>query len=87
MKSEERHQQQKQSMQQKPALVELMAEIRVLRSLQLRVNRRTRQVNSLLQENNSADAADLQGQLVELARRQDRLRKSAIELAKKMKRR
>ena len=85
MKSEERQQQQQQSQQKKPPLVELMAEIRMLRSLQLRVNNRTRRIHSLLQEDDSETAA-LQEQLAELARRQDRLRESAIELAGKMKR-
>ncbi|MEZ6128229.1 MAG: hypothetical protein R3C59_06085 [Planctomycetaceae bacterium] len=85
MKSEERQQQQQQSQsQEKPPLVELMAEIRVLRSLQLRVNRRTRQVHELLQESDSADVADLNEQLAELALRQMRLKESAAELAKQL---
>jgi hypothetical protein len=85
MKSEERQQQQQQAKsKEKPPLVELMAEIRVLRSLQLRVNRRTRQINELLQDPSSADDEDLLPQLGELAERQDRLRESAGELAKRM---
>ncbi len=86
MKSEERQQQQQQNSQQqkKPPLVELMAEIRVLRSLQLRVNRRTTQVHELLQESDSADTADLAEQLEQLAQRQNRLRESAGELAERM---
>lgn len=85
MKSEQRQQQQQQSQQQKPPLVELMAEIKMLRSLQLRVNGRTRKIDLLLQESD-ADTAALNEQLAELARRQDRLRESAIELSRKMKR-
>ncbi len=87
MKSEDRkQQQQQQSSQEKPPLVELMAEIRVLRSLQLRVNRRTKQIHELSLENDSSEseAADLQEQLAELARRQDRLRESAGELSEQM---
>lgn len=83
MKSEERKQQQQNS-KKKPPLVELMAEIRVLRSLQLRVNRRTTQVHELLQESDSADTGDLTEQLEVLARRQNRLRESASELAERM---
>ncbi len=87
MKSEERQQQQQQQQtQKKPDLVELMAELRVLRSLQLRVNRRTKNINELLQENDPNETVELQIQLSELARRQDRLRESAIELAKKLER-
>ncbi len=82
MKSEDRKQQnQQQSSQEKPPLVELIAEIRVLRSLQLRVNRRTKQVDRLLQSANSDDVADLHGQLSELSERQQRLKESAAELA------
>jgi hypothetical protein len=85
MKSEERQQQQQKSQsQKKPPLVELMAEIRVLRSLQLRVNRRTTQVNELLQEGETDDVAGLALQLGELAIRQNRLRESAGELAERM---
>jgi len=84
MKSEERQQQQQSQSRKKPPLVELMAEIRVLRSLQLRVNRRTRQINELLRGSSSEDDDDLLPQLGELAERQDRLRESARELAKRM---
>lgn len=85
MKSEERQQQQQQSQnQKKPPLVELMAEIRVLRSLQLRVNRRTTQVHELLLEGDQDDITDLTEQLGELANRQNRLRESAAELAEQM---
>lgn len=86
MKSEDRQQAQQNSNQKKPPLVELMAEIRVLRSLQIRVNRRTKQVDSLLLEGDSQDTTDLQDQLMELATRQDRLRESAVELAEQLER-
>lgn len=85
MKSEQRQQQkQKSQNQKKPPLVALMAEIRVLRSLQIRVNRRTTQVHELLQEGDLEDESDLNEQLGELADRQYRLRESAAELADRM---
>ena len=87
MKSKERQNAQQQQTQNKPPpLVELMAELRILRSLQVRVNRRTKQVNDLLLENDESETEDLLAQLNELARRQDTLRESAIELAKKLER-
>ncbi|MCR9198714.1 MAG: hypothetical protein NXI04_08730 [Planctomycetaceae bacterium] len=69
---------------QKPPLVQFMEEIKVLRSLQQRVNRRTRQVNGLLDEVTPDDVEDLKAQLDELARRQERLRQSALKLAEQM---
>lgn len=81
----ERNQSQQQSEgdPRKPPLVDLMAEIKVLRSLQMRVNRRTQQVDGLLQQN-PADPEPLQTQLSELAVRQQRLIESARELAQQM---
>lgn len=87
MKQDQQQKQQQQSgPQQKAALVELMAEIKVLRSLQLRVNRRTATVDRLLQENDSTEQAGLLNQLEELAIRQNRLTESAGELARQMER-
>lgn len=87
MKQDQQKQQQQQSgPQQKAALVELMAEIKVLRSLQLRVNRRTATVDRLLKENDSTEQAGLIDQLEELAARQNRLTESAGELARQMER-
>lgn len=71
--------------QEKPGLVELMAEIKVLRSLQLQVNRRTKQVDGLLPTASSDDLPALRKQLHDLAIRQNRLIESAKELAKQMK--
>ena len=85
MKNEQQQQPSQQSSdQKKPDLVNLMQEIKVLRSLQLRVNRRTQRVDDLFQEASPEDAADLRDQLVELANRQERLRESAAELAKRI---
>ena len=84
---EQQKQEQKQSdpSQEKPGLVALMAEIRVLRSLQLQVNRRTKQVDGLLQSTTTDDLPALQKQVHDLAIRQNRLIESAKELAKKAK--
>jgi len=83
MKEQQKQEQQQQDpSQEKEGLVELMAEIRVLRSLQLRVNRRTKQVDRLLQSANTDDLPTLRSQLHDLAIRQNRLIESAKELAK-----
>lgn len=84
MKQDQKPQQQQSGPQQKAALVELMAEIKVLRSLQLRVNRRTATVDRLLQENDATEQAGLLNQVEELAIRQNRLTESAGELARQM---
>lgn len=87
MKNQEEKPQQQQQQggdQKKPALVQLMQEIKVLRSLQVRVNKRTKQVSQLFSEADPDDVEDLQAQVVELASRQERLRDSAAELAKQM---
>ncbi len=83
MKSEE-HQQQTQSGEQKePPLVQLMAEIKILRSLQLRVNRRTQRIDRLMAEH---PETDLISQLKELTSRQQRLAESTEELAERISR-
>ena len=86
MKEQQKQQQQQSDpSQQKPGLVELMAEIRVLRSLQLQVNRRTKQVDGLLPSATTDDLPALRKQLQDLAIRQNRLIESAKELAKQAK--
>ena len=79
MKSQDRQQQSRSDEMQKPPLVDLIAEIRVLRSLQLRINRRTSQVDQLLAQE-SGDSDDLVEQLAELTARQSRLVDSAAEM-------
>lgn len=87
MKSEERQQQQTQGGEQKkPPLVQLMAEIKVLRSLQLRINQRTQRIDMFLAEQSDNDRADLIQQLEELTTRQHRLVESAEELGKQISR-
>ena len=82
---QKQEQQQRDPSEEKPGLVELMAEIRVLRSLQLQVNRRTKQVDGLLQSSTTDDLPALHKQLHDLAIRQNRLIESAKELAKQAK--
>lgn len=84
MKSEERQQQSPSGDQKKRALVELMAEIKVLRSLQLRVNRRTLRIDGLMAEQDNDDREELLRQLEELTARQQRLVESAEELGERL---
>jgi len=82
MKEHEHEQQQNQNSQEKPGLVKLMAEIRMLRTLQLQVNRRTKQLDGLMQSVTTEEQPALRKQLHELAVRQQRLIVTAKELAK-----
>jgi hypothetical protein len=82
MKEHQQESQQQQGPPQKPGLVELMAEIKMLRNLQLQVNRRTKQVDGLLQSASSEDLPSLKKQVHDLAVRQRRLIETAKELAK-----
>lgn len=84
MQEEKRQQSQEQNQpsDQKPALVKLMAEIRMLRTLQLQVNRRTVQLNTQLNSAPTDQQAALRKQLKDLAARQLRLIETARELAR-----
>ncbi len=82
MKEQQQQSQQQEGPPQKPGLVELMAEIKMLRNLQLQVNRRTKQVDGLLQSASSEDLSSLKKQVHDLAVRQRRLIETAKELAK-----
>jgi small-conductance mechanosensitive channel len=62
----------------------MIAEIKVLRSLQLRVNRRTAQVDQLLKSAQPEQKSELNQQLNELANRQLKLVDSAKEMSRKM---
>ena len=70
--------------QQKPPLVQLMAEIKILRSLQLRINRRTQRTDQLISEQSEDERSDLFEQLAELTARQQRLVQSVEELAERL---
>lgn len=64
-----------------PVLVDLIAELKMLRTLQRRVNRRTRQIGRQI-DGDQADSADLLEQLERLAERQERIRQTAIDIAR-----
>lgn len=86
MKSEERQEQAQSAEQQKPPLVQLIAEIKVMRSLQVRINRRTQRLDQLMAEASAEDRRDLFQQLDELTTRQQRLVESAAALAERVSR-
>lgn len=75
-------QQQGPNSQQSP-LVELIAEIKVLRNLQLQVNQRTERVDRLLQTVPAERLEALRQQISELSRRQEKLLESARELQRR----
>ena len=76
---QEQQQQQGQQGQQSP-LVELIAEIRVLRNLQVQVNNRTERVDLLLQNAAKERIDDLRRQVQQLSERQQKLLQAAQEL-------
>lgn len=73
-------QQQQQQQQQDPALVDALAELKMLRSLQYRVNRRTKQMGRLVDGEQAQDPDVLQ-QLRELSSRQAKIQRTADDLA------
>ena len=79
---QDQQQQNQQQQQQQSPLVDLIAEIRVLKNLQLQVNRRTKQVDGLLDGAEGAERVALQKQVSELAVRQQKLFESAKDLEK-----
>ena len=79
---QQQDQQQQNQQQQQSPLVDLIAEIRVLKNLQLQVNRRTKQVDGLLDGAEGAERVALQKQVSELAVRQQKLFESAKDLEK-----
>ncbi|MFG0239547.1 MAG: hypothetical protein ACF8CY_00640, partial [Gimesia chilikensis] len=82
-KSEDEKKQQQQQQQGAPkdkSLVDMLAEVKMLRSMQLRVNNRTRRIEKLAQEKD-ANRADLLEQLQSLADRQTRIQNATYILA------
>src|SRR5207244_286228 len=73
-------QQQQQQQQQDQALVDQLAELKMLRSLQLRVNHRTKRLGRLV-EGEQAELPDIVGQLRNLAERQSRIQEATYNLA------
>ena len=71
---------QQQQQDQEPPLVDKLAELKMLRALQLRINRRTRRLARLI-DGDQATAKDVLQQLRDLARRQARVQRAARDLA------
>jgi hypothetical protein len=85
-KSQEQRQQnqqqrQQQNQQKSNQLVEMLSELKMLRSLQLRINSRTRRLARMVEGDQAADP-DVVRQLRQLSQRQSKLQKAAGELAK-----
>lgn len=80
---EEKKQQQQQQQQGSPqdqALIDMLSEIKMLRSLQLRVNKRTRRIEKMALEKD-ANQADIFEQLQQLSNRQTRIQHATYILA------
>ncbi|MBI1349026.1 hypothetical protein GC163_22370 [bacterium] len=73
-------QQAQQGQQQDPSLVDVLSELKMLRSLQYRVNRRTKQLGRLVDGEQAAEA-DVVQQLRELSIRQAKIFQTADDLA------
>jgi hypothetical protein len=72
--------QQKDGQPQDPPLVDQLAELKMLRTLQLRVNHRTKRLGRMV-EGEQAEASDIVDQLQNLADRQARIQKATHDLA------
>lgn len=73
-------QQAQQGQQQDQGLVDILSELKMLRSLQYRVNRRTKQLGRLVDGEQAADP-DLRSQLQSLSQRQAKIQQSTYNLA------
>lgn len=76
----QQQQQQQQGQPTDPGLVDTIAELKMLRSLQYRVNRRTKQFGRLVDGEQAADP-DLARQLQSLSQRQAKIQQSTYDLA------
>ena len=84
MEKQKDQQQQQQQQQQQPgenALVDQLSELKMLRSLQYRINRRTKQMGRMI-EGEQAQDPDLRAQLNELAGRQAKLQQATFDLSR-----
>ncbi len=73
-------QQQQQGQPQDQGLVDILSELKMLRSLQYRVNRRTKQLGRLVEGEQASDP-DLRAQLQVLSQRQAKIQQSTYNLA------
>jgi hypothetical protein len=60
---------------QDPPLVDVLAEMKMIRALQMRVNRRTQRYSRLVEGDKSTENADLREALRRLADREERIHK------------
>ena len=65
---------------QKQGLVNKLAELKMLRSLQFRVNRRTKQLGRLV-DGEQATESDVVGQLKQLSERQSKVQRATYDLS------
>ena len=80
--SEQQQQQQQNGEPADPALVDIIGELKMLRTLQQRINRRTKQYGRLIDGEQTTDP-ELLDQLQDLSRRQARIQQSAYDLSTK----
>ncbi|MDB5343356.1 MAG: hypothetical protein JWP89_1733 [Schlesneria sp.] len=80
LKDQQQQQQQQQQQKQQSPLVNKLAELKMLRSLQYRVNRRTKQMGRLVEGEQAIDA-DLVTQLRQLSDRQSKVQRATHDLA------
>ena len=79
-KKQQQQQQQEQQQQQQQGLVNKLAELKMLRSLQYRVNRRTRQLGRTVDGEQAIDL-DVVSQLKQLSDRQAKVQKATYDLS------
>lgn len=77
---DQQQQQQQQQQQDDDALVDALAELKMLRSLQLRINRQTKQLGRLI-EGEQATEPEVVEQLQTLSRRQAKIQQATYDLA------
>jgi hypothetical protein len=77
---QQQRQEQQQQQQQQGGLVNKLAEMKMLRSLQYRVNRRTKQLGRLVEGEQAVDP-DIITQLKQLSDRQAKVQKTTYDLA------
>ncbi len=77
---DQQQQDQQEGAEQDPGLVDLIAELKLLRSLQYRVNRRTQQLGRTI-EGEQASERGLLGMLSQLAERQARIQRATYDLS------
>ncbi|MFN7806989.1 MAG: hypothetical protein ACK5TO_23525 [Planctomycetaceae bacterium] len=79
-KKKDQQQQQQDGQQQDQELVDKLAELKMLRTLQLRINNRTRRLGREV-EGEQAEAAEVIDQLQDLAERQARVQKATYDIS------